>query len=169
MINKEKKPKSSNIREEIRAAYIQGNTIGDICLAFDMSPSNIHYHRKKDLENGIDWHSLKVENQRDLSDLGKKKDLFLKKLIGAFEKVLKDSNDDSLEPKTLQSFAEAYYKILSPKSFDAKTLTQKSAQDTIEAIAKLALKENNQAVANFLSQKADQIIELVFKKKSEGL
>ncbi|PAF45541.1 hypothetical protein BKH46_09295 [Helicobacter sp. 12S02634-8] len=161
-----KKPQRGVSREEIKEAYISNQSIGDICLAFDMSPSNIHYHRKKDLELGIDWIALRNENKRDLSDLERKKDLFLKKLIDAFEEILKDSGGEPLEPKLLQDFANAYYKIISPKTFDAKALIQKSAEETIATITHLALEQNKKEVANFLSENADLLIETILKKRA---
>ena len=53
--------------QTIKKYYIEGKSIGDICNIVGISRATFYNHKKKDLDNGIDWDDLAFSKAIDPS------------------------------------------------------------------------------------------------------
>lgn len=160
-----------NIREQIKERYIQGMEIIDICTSLNITRAGFYYHKNADLKKGINWDNLLLESKRDMSSIKDKEAVFIATLIASFEKFMQKSKENGLSPEALDKlhqYAQTYWRLKAPKNdeFSLKSKLIATARDTINEIANIALKENNEIVADFLAKNADTIINKVFKDKN---
>lgn len=153
------------IKQKIQELYLNGVEINDICTSLNITRATFYYHKNADLKRGINWDTLALNSVR--SDIKDKEARFLTVLISSFEKFIEKS--DELSPTILEKlhqYAQTYWRLKAPKQdeFSLQSKLEATAKETIEGIAKLALEEQNVAVAEFLSKNADEIIKRVFKK-----
>lgn len=159
------------IRESIKAQYIQGVDMQSICTTHNISRANFYYHKNADLKKGINWDILALNAKRDGQDIKDKEAMFLSTLISSFENFIQKSKENGLSPEALDKlhqYAQTYWRLKAPKNdeFSLKSKLIATARDTINEIANIALKENNEIVADFLAKNADTIINKVFKDKN---
>lgn len=156
------------MREKIKEAYLNEMSIEDICTTLNITRANFYYHKKEDLKRGINWDILALNKERDTESIREKEARFLKTLITSFEKFIEKSEE--LEPETIEKlhkYATTYWRLKSPQQndvFASRKEREDIARKAIEGIANLALQEKNQAVVQFLSANAEQIIQTIFKE-----
>ena len=160
--------KKDKMREKVKTMYLQGVDINDICTSLNITRTNFYYHKNADLKKGCDWDTLALSELRAGESIKEREANFLKTLISSFEKFIAKS--DELEPAVLEKlhqYAQTYWRLKAPKNdeFSMQGKLEAVAKETIEGIARLALEEQNTAVAEFLAQNADEIIKRVFKGK----
>lgn len=154
-------------KQTIKKLYIDGKTIGEICTVTGVSRATIYNHKKRDLEDGIDWDELAFSKAIDPSGVRLNEKEFLTTLIKSFEEALKkldDIEDPTKRLSLLKEYASSYYKLKAPLKNDCKSAALEAATKTIYAISQMALEEQNSAVVEFLTINAEKIVELVNKK-----
>lgn len=160
--------KKETMREKIKALYLNGTDINDICVSLGITRTNFYYHKNADLKKGCDWDALALNAVRDESSIKEREANFLKTLISSFEKFIAKSDElDERVLEKLHQYAQTYWRLKAPKNdeFSMQSKLEAVAKETIEGIAKLALEEQNVVVAEFLARNADEIIKRIFKDK----
>ena len=146
--------------------YIKGMSISDIARTLCITRATIYAYRKKDLEAGVEWDDLALANARDVSGVKMSEKEFLTTLIKSFESALETIGDKEPIEKLqiLKEFSTTYYKLKAPIKTDCKSQVLDAITKTIYEISQIALEENDTTVANFLSTKADIIINRTIKR-----
>ena len=153
--------------QTIKKYYIEGKSIGDICNIVGISRATFYNHKKKDLDNGIDWDDLAFSKAIDPSGVKLNEKEFLTTLIRSFEDALKnldDIEDPTKRLSLLKEYANSYYKLKAPLKNDCKSAVIDATSKTIYEISQIAIETDNKFMVDFLSQNADEIIERVIKK-----
>ena len=160
--------KKESTKDKIKALYLSGTDINDICVSLGITRTNFYYHKNADLKKGCDWDALALSAVRDENSIKEREANFLKTLISSFEKFI--SKSDELDEKVLEKlhqYAQTYWRLKAPKNdeFSLQSKLETVAKETIEGIAQLAIEEQNSAVAEFLALNVDEIIKRIFKDK----
>ncbi|MBE0491115.1 MAG: DUF1804 family protein [Sulfurospirillum sp.] len=152
---------------QIKKLYINGKTINEICTTTGVSRATIYNHKKRDLENGIDWDDLAFSKAIDPSGVRLNEKEFLTTLIKSFEEALKkldDIDDPAKRLSLLKEYASSYYKLKAPLKNDCKQAVLETASKTVYELSQMALEQENQHIVEFLSSNAQMIIERVVKR-----
>ena len=147
--------------------YIEGKSIGDICNIVGISRATFYNHKKKDLDNGIDWDDLAFSKAIDPSGVKLNEKEFLTTLIRSFEDALKkldEIEDPTKRLQLLKEYANSYYKLKAPLKNDCKSAIIDAVSKTIYELSQMALEDDNKMMVEFLSNNADKIIERVTRK-----
>lgn len=153
--------------QTIKKYYIEGKSIGDICNIVGISRATFYNHKKKDLDNGIDWDDLAFSKAIDPSGVKLNEKEFLTTLIRSFEDALKKLDEIENPTKRLQllkEYANSYYKLKAPLKNDCKSAIIDAVSKTIYELSQMALEDDNKMMVEFLSNNADKIIERVIRK-----
>ena len=153
--------------QTIKKYYIEGKSIGDICNIFGISRATFYNHKKKDLDNGIDWDDLAFSKAIDPSGVKLNEKEFLTTLIRSFEDALKkldEIEDPTKRLQLLKEYANSYYKLKAPLKNDCKSAIIDAVSKTIYELSQMALEDDNKMMVEFLSNNADKIIERVIRK-----
>ena len=153
--------------QTIKKYYIEGKSIGDICNIVGISRATFYNHKKKDLDNGIDWDDLAFSKAIDPSGVKLNEKEFLTTLIRSFEDALKkldEIEDPTKRLQLLKEYANSYYKLKAPLKNDCKSAIIDAVSKTIYELSQMALEDDNKMMVEFLSNNADKIIERVIKK-----
>lgn len=153
--------------QTIKKYYIEGKSIGDICNIVGISRATFYNHKKKDLDNGIDWDDLAFSKAIDPSGVKLNEKEFLTTLIRSFEDALKkldDIEDPTKRLQLLKEYANSYYKLKAPLKNDCKSAVIDAVSKTIYELSQMALEDDNKMMVEFLSNNADKIIERVIRK-----
>jgi predicted DNA-binding protein YlxM (UPF0122 family) len=153
--------------QTIKKYYIEGKSIGDICNIVGISRATFYNHKKKDLDNGIDWDDLAFSKAIDPSGVKLNEKEFLTTLIRSFEDALKkldDIEDPTKRLQLLKEYANSYYKLKAPLKNDCKSAIIDAVSKTIYELSQMALEDDNKMMVEFLSNNADKIIERVIRK-----
>ena len=153
--------------QTIKKYYIEGKSIGDICNIVDISRATFYNHKKKDLDNGIDWDDLAFSKAIDPSGVKLNEKEFLTTLIRSFEDALKkldEIEDPTKRLQLLKEYANSYYKLKAPLKNDCKSAIIDAVSKTIYELSQMALEDDNKMMVEFLSNNADKIIERVIRK-----
>ena len=153
--------------QTIKKYYIEGKSIRDICNIVGISRATFYNHKKKDLDNGIDWDDLAFSKAIDPSGVKLNEKEFLTTLIRSFEDALKNLDDIEDPTKRLQllkEYANSYYKLKAPLKNDCKSAIIDAVSKTIYELSQMALEDDNKMMVEFLSNNADKIIERVIRK-----
>lgn len=159
--------KTNTKKQMIKKLYIDGKTIGEICTACGVSRATVYNHKKRDLEEGIDWDDIAFSKAIDPSGVRLNEKEFLTTLIRSFEEALKsldDIEDPTKRLALLKEYANSYYKLKAPLKNDCKSAVLDAVSKTIYTLSQIALEDDNKAVVEFLSFNAQKIIEQVMKK-----
>ena len=153
--------------QTIKKYYIEGKSIGDICNIVGISRATFYNHKKKDLDNGIDWDDLAFSKAIDPSGVKLNEKEFLTTLIRSFEDALKkldEIEDPTKRLQLLKDYANSYYKLKAPLKNDCKSAIIDAVSKTIYELSQMALEDDNKMMVEFLSNNADKIIERVIRK-----
>ena len=153
--------------QTIKKYYIVGKSIGDICNIVGISRATFYNHKKKDLDNGIDWDDLAFSKAIDPSGVKLNEKEFLTTLIRSFEDALKkldEIEDPTKRLQLLKEYANSYYKLKAPLKNDCKSAIIDAVSKTIYELSQMALEDDNKMMVEFLSNNADKIIERVIRK-----
>jgi predicted DNA-binding protein YlxM (UPF0122 family) len=153
--------------QTIKKYYIEGKSIGDICNIVGISRATFYNHKKKDLDNGIDWDDLAFSKAIDPSGVKLNEKEFLTTLIRSFEDALKkldEIEDPTKRLQLLKEYANSYYKLKAPLKNDCKSAIIDAVSKTIYELSQMALEDDNKMMVEFLSNNADKIIERVIRK-----
>lgn len=153
--------------QTIKKYYIEGKSIGDICNIVGISRATFYNHKKKDLDNGIDWDDLAFSKAIDPSGVKLNEKEFLTTLIRSFEDALKkldEIEDPTKRLQLLKEYANSYYKLKAPLKNDCKSAIIDAVSKTIYELSQMALEDDNKMMVEFLSNNADKIIERVMRK-----
>lgn len=153
--------------QTIKKYYIEGKSIGDICNIVGISRATFYNHKKKDLDNGIDWNDLAFSKAIDPSGVKLNEKEFLTTLIRSFEDALKkldEIEDPTKRLQLLKEYANSYYKLKAPLKNDCKSAIIDAVSKTIYELSQMALEDDNKMMVEFLSNNADKIIERVMRK-----
>lgn len=153
--------------QTIKKYYIEGKSIGDICNIVGISRATFYNHKKKDLDNGIDWDDLAFSKAIDPSGVKLNEKEFLTTLIRSFEDALKkldEIEDPTKRLQLLKEYANSYYKLKAPLKNDCKRAIIDAVSKTIYELSQMALEDDNKMMVEFLSNNADKIIERVIRK-----
>lgn len=153
--------------QTIKKYYVDGKSIGDICNMVGISRATFYNHKKKDLDNGIDWDDLAFSKAIDPSGVKLNEKEFLTTLIRSFEDALKkldDIEDPTKRLQLLKEYANSYYKLKAPLKNDCKSAIIDAVSKTIYELSQMALEDDNKMMVEFLSNNADKIIERVIRK-----
>lgn len=153
--------------QTIKKYYIKGKSIGDICNIVGISRATFYNHKKKDLDNGIDWDDLAFSKAIDPSGVKLNEKEFLTTLIRSFEDALKkldEIEDPTKRLQLLKEYANSYYKLKAPLKNDCKSAIIDAVSKTIYELSQMALEDDNKMMVEFLSNNADKIIERVIRK-----
>ena len=153
--------------QTIKKYYIEGKSIGDICNIVGISRATFYNHKKKDLDNGIDWNDLAFSKAIDPSGVKLNEKEFLTTLIRSFEDALKkldEIEDPTKRLQLLKQYANSYYKLKAPLKNDCKSAIIDAVSKTIYELSQMALEDDNKMMVEFLSNNADKIIERVIRK-----
>lgn len=153
--------------QTIKKYYIEGKSIGDICNIVGISRATFYNHKKKDLDNGIDWNDLAFSKAIDPSGVKLNEKEFLTTLIRSFEDALKkldEIEDPTKRLQLLKEYANSYYKLKAPLKNDCKSAIIDAVSKTIYELSQMALEDDNKMMVEFLSNNADKIIERVIRK-----
>lgn len=154
-------------KQTIKKYYIDGKSVAEICNIVGISRATFYNHKKKDLDDGIDWDDLAFSKVIDPSGVKLNEKEFLTTLIRSFEDALKNLDDIEDPTKRLQllkEYANSYYKLKAPLKNDCKSAVIDAVSKTIYELSQMALEDNNKIMVEFLSNNADKIIERVLKK-----
>ena len=152
--------------QTIKKYYIEGKSIGDICNIVGISRATFYNHKKKDLDNGIDWDDLAFSKAIDPSGVKLNEKEFLTTLIRSFEDALKkldEIEDPTKRLQLLKEYANSYYKLKAPLKNDCKSAIIDAVSKTIYELSQMALEDDNKMMVEFLSNNADKIIERVIR------
>ena len=153
--------------QTIKKYHIEGKSIGDICNIVGISRATFYNHKKKDLDNGIDWDDLAFSKAIDPSGVKLNEKEFLTTLIRSFEDALKkldEIEDPTKRLQLLKEYANSYYKLKAPLKNDCKSAIIDAVSKTIYELSQMALEDDNKMMVEFLSNNADKIIERVIRK-----
>ena len=153
--------------QTIKKYYIEGKSIGDICNIVGISRATFYNHKKKDLDDGIDWDDLAFSKAIDPSGVKLNEKEFLTTLIRSFEDALKkldEIEDPTKRLQLLKEYANSYYKLKAPLKNDCKSAIIDAVSKTIYELSQMALEDDNKMMVEFLSNNADKIIERVIRK-----
>lgn len=153
--------------QTIKKYYIEGKSIGDICNIVGISRATFYNHKKKDLDDGIDWDDLAFSKAIDPSGVKLNEKEFLTTLIRSFEDALKkldEIEDPTKRLQLLKEYANSYYKLKAPLKNDCKSAVIDAVSKTIYELSQMALEDDNKMMVEFLSNNADKIIERVIRK-----
>ena len=153
--------------QTIKKYYIEAKSIGDICNIVGISRATFYNHKKKDLDNGIDWDDLAFSKAIDPSGVKLNEKEFLTTLIRSFEDALKkldEIEDPTKRLQLLKEYANSYYKLKAPLKNDCKSAIIDAVSKTIYELSQMALEDDNKMMVEFLSNNADKIIERVIRK-----
>lgn len=154
-------------KQTIKKYYIDGKSVAEICNIVGISRATFYNHKKKDLDDGIDWDDLAFSKVIDPSGVKLNEKEFLTTLIRSFEDALKNLDDIEDPTKRLQllkEYANSYYKLKAPLKNDCKSAVIDAISKTIYELSQMALEDDNKIMVEFLSNNADKIIERVLKK-----
>ncbi len=154
-------------KQTIKKYYIDGKSVAEICNIVGISRATFYNHKKKDLDDGIDWDDLAFSKVIDPSGVKLNEKEFLTTLIRSFEDALKNLDDIEDPTKRLQllkEYANSYYKLKAPLKNDCKSAVIDAVSKTIYELSQMALEDDNKIMVEFLSNNADKIIERVLKK-----
>lgn len=154
-------------KQTIKKYYIDGKSVAEICNIVGISRATFYNHKKKDLDDGIDWDDLAFSKVIDPSGVKLNEKEFLTTLIRSFEDALKkldDIEDPTKRLQLLKEYANSYYKLKAPLKNDCKSAIIDAVSKTIYELSQMALEDDNKMMVEFLSKNADKIIERVLKK-----
>lgn len=154
-------------KQTVKKYYIDGKSVAEICNIVGISRATFYNHKKKDLDDGIDWDDLAFSKVIDPSGVKLNEKEFLTTLIRSFEDALKNLDDIEDPTKRLQllkEYANSYYKLKAPLKNDCKSAVIDAVSKTIYELSQMALEDDNKIMVEFLSNNADKIIERVLKK-----
>ena len=154
-------------KQTVKKYYIDGKSVAEICNIVGISRATFYNHKKKDLDDGIDWDDLAFSKVIDPSRVKLNEKEFLTTLIRSFEDALKNLDDIEDPTKRLQllkEYANSYYKLKAPLKNDCKSAVIDAVSKTIYELSQMALEDDNKIMVEFLSNNADKIIERVLKK-----
>jgi len=154
-------------KQTVKKYYIDGKSVAEICNIVGISRATFYNHKKKDLDDGIDWDDLAFSKVIDPSGVKLNEKEFLTTLIRSFEDALKNLDDIEDPTKRLQllkEYANSYYKLKAPLKNDCKSAVIDAISKTIYELSQMALEDDNKIMVEFLSNNADKIIERVLKK-----
>lgn len=154
-------------KEKSKKFYVEDDkSVADIATALNITKGAVYYHKKSDLDKGVDWDELRYIASLDPKDTQDKEKIFLSVLIKQFDKALVDLAESDLIEKLelIEGYAKTYYKLKIPDSkIDAKVQKTQVVKDVITKIINIAIQNNNQQVAEFLSANSDEIMESLLK------
>ncbi|WP_170000339.1 DUF1804 family protein [Campylobacter sp. RM9328] len=153
-------------KQSAKDMYIKGYSVTDIAKTHGVTRQTIYKKKAKDKEAGIDWDALVLAKNRDAKSTKASEDRFISTLIESFERAFEEIKQ--LEPneqlEILSNYTETYYKLKAPLKTDHKAVSIEAAQKAINEIVVIAEKSKNDAVTDFLSKNADEILGRIFKK-----
>ena len=153
--------------QTIKKYYIDGKSVAEICNIVGISRATFYNHKKKDLDDGIDWDDLAFSKVIDPSGVKLNEKEFLTTLIRSFEDALKkldEIEDPTKRLQLLKEYANSYYKLKAPLKNECKSAIIDSVSKTIYELSQMALEDDNKMMVEFLSNNADKIIERVIRK-----
>ena len=139
--------------------YKSGMSLTQIASTLGISRQTISNYKKK-----FKWdETLLSEHTIDAKDKEKE---FILELIKEWDKAVEELKQSDLSNKLtiLEKYTKLYYKLKNINQESKTTQKLKKEEiikETITKIAQLAIKQNNQTVANFLSQNSDLIVGMV--------
>jgi predicted transcriptional regulator len=151
-------------KEQIKALYLQGKSITDICAILGVSRPTIYKYKKADEKKGISWDELCYQKSADISDMVNKEKEFLSHLISSFEKEIEkldEIENPTLRLSVLDKYVRSYYRIKAPIKTDCRVQVFEALSLFIREMGSLAGAKENKTVIDFLSQNSDFLIEKV--------
>ena len=148
-------------KQTIKKYYIDGKSVAEICNIVGISRATFYNHKKKDLDDGIDWDDLAFSKAIDPSGVKLNEKEFLTTLIRSFEDALKkldEIEDPTKRLQLLKEYANSYYKLKAPLKNDCKSAIIDAVSKTIYELSQMALEDDNKMMVEFLSNNADKII-----------
>jgi len=139
--------------------YKSGLNLTQIANILGISRQTVSAYKKK-----FNWDETLL-SEHSLDAQAKERE-FILELIKEWDASLEELKSSDLINKLtiLEKYTRLYYKLKNINQASAKTIKLKKEEiikQTISKIAKLAIKLNNQAVAEFLSTNSDTIVEMV--------
>ncbi|SFP60750.1 DUF1804 family protein [Hydrogenimonas thermophila] len=139
--------------------YKNGMNLTQIANTLGLSRQTVSNYRKK-----FNWDETLL-SEHSLDAQAKEKE-FILELIKEWDASLEELKSSDLTNRLtiLEKYTRLYYKLKNINQASAKTAKLKKDEiikQTISNIARLAIKLNDQAVAEFLSTNSDTIVEMV--------
>ncbi len=145
--------------------YLKGYSVTDIAKTCGVTRQTVYKKKSKDKKEGVDWDTLALAKNRDISNIKKSEEEFILTLIDSFDRAFEEVKN--LEPqerlKILKEYSHSYYRLKAPIKTDVKAQILSAVQNAINEIADIAQKAKNDHVTDFLASNADIILQRVLK------
>ena len=139
--------------------YKNGMSLKEIASTLGISRQTVSNYKKK-----FNWDEMLLSEHT--IDAENKEKEFILELIKEWDKAVEELKLSNLSNKLtiLEKYTKLYYKLKNINQESRVTQKLKKEEiikETITKIAQLAIKQNDQTVANFLSQNSETIVEMI--------